>query len=64
MLDVVVDSHFEAVEALDDRLERIIEDELFDQSTSTGALQQRVFELSRDLGRTAPGSSSSSTQRV
>lgn len=51
MLDVVVDSHFEAVDALDDRLERIIEDELFDQSTSTGALQQRVFELSRDLGR-------------
>jgi magnesium transporter len=49
LLDVVVDSHFEAVEALDDRLERIIDDELFNEKGSTGALQRRTFQMRRDL---------------
>jgi magnesium transporter len=51
LLDVVVDSHFEVLEALDDRLERIIEEELFNQRSSKGALQQRMFQMTRDLGR-------------
>ncbi len=50
-LDVVVDSHFAAVGALDDRLERIIEDELFNEKASTGALQRRTFQMRRDLTR-------------
>ena len=51
LLDVVVDSHFEAAQALDDRLERIIEDELFNEKASTGALQHRTFQMRRDLTR-------------
>jgi magnesium transporter len=49
LLDVVVDSHFKAVEALDDRLERIIEEELFNEKASTGAVQRRTFQMRRDL---------------
>jgi magnesium transporter len=51
LLDVVVDSHFEAVEALDDRLERIIDNELFNEKASTGALQRQTFQMRRDLTR-------------
>lgn len=48
LLDVVVDSHFAAVEALDDGIEAI-EDELFDGTPRTGEFQRRTFGLRRDL---------------
>lgn len=48
LLDVVVDSHFAAVEALDDCVEAI-EDELFDGSSPRGTFQRRTFRMRRDL---------------
>ncbi|MFZ1179610.1 MAG: magnesium transporter CorA family protein [Mycobacterium sp.] len=48
LLDVVVDSHFAAVEALDDCIEAI-EDELFDGASRKGSFQRRTFQLRRDL---------------
>lgn len=48
LLDVVVDSHFTAVEALDDCIEAI-EDELFDGRPRKGIFQRRTFRLRRDL---------------
>lgn len=48
LLDVVVDSHFAAVEALDDCIEAI-EDELFDGSSPRGSFQRRTFQMRRDL---------------
>ncbi len=48
LLDVVVDSHFAAVEALDDCVEAI-EDELFDGSSPHGSFQRRTFQMRRDL---------------
>lgn len=48
LLDVVVDSHFSAVEALDDSIEAI-EDELFDGTPHKGIFQRRTFRLRRDL---------------
>lgn len=48
LLDVVVDSHFEAVEALDDCIEAI-EDELFDGKSRKGGFQRRTFQMRRDL---------------
>lgn len=48
LLDVVVDSHFAAVEALDDRIEAI-EDELFDGNSPKGSFQRRTFQIRRDL---------------
>lgn len=48
LLDVVVDSHFAAVEALDDGIEAI-EDELFDGTSRRGDFQRRTFGLRRDL---------------
>ncbi|ETW25209.1 magnesium transporter CorA family protein [Mycobacterium gastri] len=48
LLDVVVDSHFAAVEALDDCIEAI-EDELFDGSSRQANFQRRTFQLRRDL---------------
>ena len=48
LLDVVVDSHFAAVEALDDCIEAI-EDELFDGGSRRGSFQRRTFQLRRDL---------------
>ncbi|OBJ04993.1 magnesium transporter [Mycobacterium sp. 1482292.6] len=48
LLDVVVDSHFTAVEALDDSIEAI-EDELFDGRPRKGVFQRRTFRLRRDL---------------
>ena len=49
LLDVVVDSHFEAVEVLDDCLEGIIDEELFANKSRTGTLQRRIFHLRREL---------------
>lgn len=48
LLDVVVDSHFAAVEALDDCIEDI-EDELFDGNSRQASFQRRTFQLRRDL---------------
>lgn len=48
LLDVVVDSHFAAVEALDDCIEGI-EDELFDGKPHHATFQRRTFRMRRDL---------------
>ncbi|OBH10572.1 magnesium transporter CorA family protein [Mycobacterium sp. E1747] len=48
LLDVVVDSHFAAVEALDDCVESI-EDELFDGRPRQATFQRRTFQMRRDL---------------
>lgn len=48
LLDVVVDSHFAAVEALDDCIE-CIEDELFDGRPRQASFQRRTFQMRRDL---------------
>ncbi|NMN94654.1 magnesium transporter CorA family protein [Antrihabitans stalactiti] len=47
LLDVVVDGHFDAVQALDDGIEAL-EDDLFDTTTGHG-LQRRTFRLRKDL---------------
>jgi magnesium transporter len=47
LLDVVVDGHFEAVQALDDGIEAI-EGELFENNARSG-LQRRTFRLRKDL---------------
>ncbi|MCV7169510.1 magnesium transporter CorA family protein [Mycobacterium manitobense] len=48
LLDVVVDGHFAAVQALDDGIESL-EDELFDEEGPRRGLQQRTFRLRKDL---------------
>ncbi|MGV9801065.1 magnesium transporter CorA family protein [Mycobacterium sp. NPDC003449] len=48
LLDVVVDGHFEAVEALDEAIESL-EDELFDDGGPRHGLQRRTFGLRKDL---------------
>ncbi len=48
LLDVVVDSHFAAVEALDDCVEAI-EDDLFDGASPRGSFARRTFQMRRDL---------------
>ena len=48
LLDVVVDSHFAAVETLDDCVEAI-EDDLFDGKSPTAHFQRRTFQMRRDL---------------
>ena len=51
LLDLVVDSHFAAVQALDDELEAL-EDHLFDDQPSTGVdVPRRSFELRKSLVR-------------
>jgi len=47
LLDVVVDSHFDAVQALDDGIEAI-EDDLFANNTRNG-IQRKTFSLRKDL---------------
>ncbi len=47
LLDVVVDSHFDAVQALDDGIESV-EDDLFENNTRKG-LQRTTFRLRKDL---------------
>jgi magnesium transporter len=47
LLDVVVDEHFEAVQALDDRIEAI-EDDLF-ENTPRKSVQRTTFRLRKDL---------------
>lgn len=48
LLDVVVDSHFAAVEALDDCVE-MIEGVLFDEAAQRGRFQRLTFQMRRDL---------------
>jgi magnesium transporter len=48
LLDVVVDGHFEAVQALDDAIESL-EDELFDEDGPRKGLQRRTFRMRKDL---------------
>lgn len=48
LLDVVVDEHFAAVQALDDAIESL-EDDLFAESTPRGGLQRKTFRLRKDL---------------
>lgn len=48
LLDVVVDGHFEAVQALDDAIESL-EDELFADDGPKHGLQRRTFRLRKDL---------------
>lgn len=48
MLDVLVDGHFDVVQALDDEIEGL-EDILFDQVNRTQQLQRRTFALRKSL---------------
>ena len=48
LLDVVVDGHFEAVQALDDGIESI-EDDLFENNSPRGGLQRKTFRLRKEL---------------
>jgi magnesium transporter len=48
LLDVVVDGHFEAVQALDERIEDL-EDLLFDPPSRLPSIQRRTFDLRKDL---------------
>lgn len=48
LLDLVVDSHFEAVESLDDQIEQL-EDLLFDDRPHDKSVQRRSFELRKSL---------------
>ena len=50
LLDFVVDGHFEAVESLDDQIERL-EDLLFDDRPHDQGVQRRSFELRKSLVR-------------
>ncbi|AEV71427.1 Mg2+/Co2+ transporter [Mycolicibacterium rhodesiae NBB3] len=47
LLDVVVDSHFDAVQSLDDSIEAV-EDDLFEQNARK-SLQRKTFRLRKDL---------------
>jgi len=48
LLDVIVDSHFEAVQTLDDEMEDL-EDALFDDRAMSGQVQRRTYEIRKDL---------------
>jgi magnesium transporter len=48
LLDVIVDGHFAAVQALDDEIEGL-EDMLFDEAPSSQEVQRRSFELRKSL---------------
>jgi magnesium transporter len=48
LLDVIVDSHFETVQALDDEMESL-EDVLFDDRAISGQVQRRTYDIRKDL---------------
>jgi magnesium transporter len=48
LLDVIVDGHFEAVQALDDEMEGL-EDALFDEHALDGLVQRRTYAIRKDL---------------
>lgn len=48
LLDVIVDSHFDAAQLLDDHIEAI-EDQLFDDKGKNREIQQRTYRIRKDL---------------
>jgi magnesium transporter len=48
LVDMIVDGHFDAIQALDDSIERI-EDDLFDDRGPSGGVQRRTYRVRRDL---------------
>lgn len=48
LLDVIVDSHFTAVQVLDDEIEDL-EDGLFDEHEATHPVQRRTYNIRKDL---------------
>ena len=48
LLDMIVDEHFEAVQALDDAIESL-EDDLFDERAPNRAVQRRTYRIRKDL---------------
>ena len=48
LLDVIVDSHFETVQALDDEMEGL-EDILFDDRMVNGQVQRQTYSIRKDL---------------
>lgn len=48
LLDEIVDSHFEAVQVLDDQIEDL-EDDLFDDKAGGKVMQQRTYRVRKDL---------------
>jgi magnesium transporter len=48
LLDVIVDGHFDAVQALDDAMEEL-EDGLFDAQSRTAVVQRRTYQIRKDL---------------
>lgn len=48
LLDVIVDSHFEAAQLLDDHIEAI-EDQLFDDKGQNRQIQERTYRVRKDL---------------
>ena len=48
LLDIIVDGHFDAIQAMDDVLEQL-EDLLFDESVKTRVIQQRVYGIRKSL---------------
>ena len=48
LLDYVVDTHFEAVQSLDDQIDAL-EDELFSERTRDALVQRRTYELRKSL---------------
>jgi magnesium transporter len=48
LLDVVVDAHFDTIQLMDDAIESL-EDGLFDEQTSTRALQKRTYRIRKEL---------------
>jgi magnesium transporter len=48
LLDAIVDSHFEAVQVLDDAMEAI-EDDLFDDNSASRQVQRKTYRIRRDL---------------
>ena len=48
LLDSIVDSHFEAVQILDDQIEGL-EDDLFDDKAGGKVMQQRTYRVRKDL---------------
>ncbi len=48
LLDTIVDGHFEAVQILDDAIERL-EDDLFDDKALNGEVQRATYQVRKDL---------------
>ena len=48
LLDVVVDSHFDTIQLMDDAIESL-EDRLFDEKANVRELQQRTYLLRKEL---------------